>query len=251
MEEWHTDLFQHGRGHYLVVVDKESGYPFIKRWNDSPSTLQVTKALLAWFADFGVPQRLRSDGGPQFRSAEMGDFLKRWNVERRMSSPYHPESNGRAEASVKAMKALIKHAGDTSSESFYRGLLEWRNTPKDHGRSPAMLVFGSQQRSVVPCPPDALSRPKSEEDDAWMKRRDDLIEKKRVHFNDGKNELSTLDVGDSVRVQDPKSGQWKDTGIITKKLKRRRYAILLEDGRKSYRNRKFIRPKLSPGEKGM
>ena len=49
------------------------------------------------------------------------------------SSPYHPQSNGHAEASVKAMKALIMKTttnGDIDSEAFLTGLLEWRNTPK-------------------------------------------------------------------------------------------------------------------------
>ena len=172
----------------------------------------------------------------------MAEFLERWNVDRRMSSPYHPESNGRAEAGVKAMKALIKHAGDTSSESFYRGLLEWRNTPKEHGRSPAMIVFGVQQRAIVPCPPDSLVRPKTEDDVSWAERRDNLIEKRRVRFNCEKSELQPIDVGDKVRVQDPKTLKWNDIGIIQKKLKRRRYSILLDDGRRMYRNRKFIRP---------
>jgi len=54
------------------------------------------------------------------------------------------------------------------------------------------------------------------------------------------------EVGDLVRVQDIKSKKWIDTGRIDKKLKRRRYAILLDDGRKIYRNRKFIRVRNDP-----
>ncbi|XP_064093176.1 uncharacterized protein LOC135205853 [Macrobrachium nipponense] len=33
-----------------------------------------------YFREVGVPLRLRTDGGPQFTSAEFKDFMKRWGV---------------------------------------------------------------------------------------------------------------------------------------------------------------------------
>ena len=123
--------------------------------------------MTPWMAYFGVPQRLRADGGPQqFRSKEMEEFLKQWNIDKRITSPYHSEANGRAEQAVKAMKALLWHAGEITSEDFQRGLLEWRNTQKEHGRSPAEIVFGSQQRSIVLCPTEALIRPATPDDES-------------------------------------------------------------------------------------
>ena len=241
MEELHADLFELNRRHYLVAVDRTSGFPFIKCWNDSPSTLKVIRALTPWFADFGVPQRIRTDGGPQFRSKEFSEFLERWNIQHRMTSPYHPEANGRSEAAVKAMKALLRHTGDITSEEFHRGLLEWRNTPKEGGRSPAMIIFGCQQRSIVPCPPTSLERTKSPEDVNYEEKERQVKERRRVSFDLRTKELKPFEVGDRVRIQHPSTKRWADKGKVIRVLKRRRYVVLLDDGRVQHRNRKFIR----------
>ena len=70
-----------------------------------------------------------------------------------MSSPHYPQSNGHAEAAVKAMKSLLKKSspsGHINSDEFQRGLLEWRNTPSSDGQSPAQILLGRQLRSDIP-----------------------------------------------------------------------------------------------------
>ena len=69
-----------------------------------------------------------------------------------MSTPYYPQSNGHAEAAVKAMRHLVfKTSADGSiDDDFYRGPLELRNTPRANGRSPAQVIFGHPIRSCVP-----------------------------------------------------------------------------------------------------
>ena len=93
-----------------------------------------------WFVDWGVPIRICSDGGPQHDSSEYCEFLNVWGVNKPgLSTPTYAQSNRRAEAADKAMKALVKKAtmnGDITSDEFQKGLLEWRNTPKEDGKSP-------------------------------------------------------------------------------------------------------------------
>ena len=93
--------------------------------------------------------QIRSDGGPQFDSADYREFLRAWGVIPGYFSPRFAQSNGLGESAVKAMKALLAETGDIFGEEFQRGLLEWRNTPKAHGKSPAELVFGHQQKSII------------------------------------------------------------------------------------------------------
>ncbi|XP_037804767.1 uncharacterized protein LOC119599083 [Penaeus monodon] len=104
------------------------------------------------FRDLGVPLRLHTDGGPQFSSRDFNDFLCRWGVCHDASSPHYPQSNGLAEAAVKAVKHLtMKFApSDILNEAFDRGLLELRNTPRQDGRSPEQILFGHPLRSCVP-----------------------------------------------------------------------------------------------------
>jgi transposase InsO family protein len=95
---------------------------------------------------------MRTDGGPQSAAKEFRDFLKKWGVDPALSTPHYPQSNGHAESSVKAKKNLVikTSGGDTKAESFQQGLLEFRNTPRADGRSPAQVVFGHPMRSMVP-----------------------------------------------------------------------------------------------------
>ncbi|XP_047501826.1 uncharacterized protein K02A2.6-like [Penaeus chinensis] len=94
-----------------------------------------------FFRDLGVPLRLRTDGGPQFSSRDFNDFLCRWGVRHDTPSPHYPQSNGHAEAAVKAVKHLIMKVAPSGilNEVFDRGLLELRNTPSQDGRSPAQV----------------------------------------------------------------------------------------------------------------
>ena len=59
--------------------------------------------------NLGVPNVIVSDGGPQYTSTELKDFMKQWQIEHRVSAPRNPQSNGMAERCVHTMKAsLIK-----------------------------------------------------------------------------------------------------------------------------------------------
>ena len=207
--------------------------------------------LRKWFVDLGVPVRVRSDGGPQFDSAEYREFLDRWGVNPPgLSSPTYAQSNGIAESAVKAMKALVAKTtvnGDINSEAFQRGLLEWRNTPKAHGKSPAELLYGCQMRSIVPSIQTNLCP-------IWKsnieRKISELQEKSEEYYNIGAKDLSELSVGDKVRIQDNRSRRWVEQGVIARKGRHRDYYVELSNGRTRWRNRRFLRPidSLSGGE---
>ena len=62
--------------------------------------------------------------GPPYTSHEVGAFLSAWGVQHRVSSARYPQSNGRAELSIKTAKRLIydntKHGSlDTASSVLY------------------------------------------------------------------------------------------------------------------------------------
>ena len=125
-EECGSDLFEYGGSHYLVYVDRYSGWPDMHVWQNAPSAEKVIKQLQKWFVNMCADQ-VRSDGGPQFDSADYREFLRAWGVIPGYSSPRFVQSNGLAESDVKAMKALVAKTGDIFGEEFQCGLLEWRN----------------------------------------------------------------------------------------------------------------------------
>ena len=67
----------------------------------------LVKLLRDLFTSFGIPEELTSDGGPEFMSHEMQQFLKRYGVNHRVSSVGNPHSNQRAEVGVKAKLYLV------------------------------------------------------------------------------------------------------------------------------------------------
>ena len=100
----------------------------------------------------GVPVQIRTDGGPQFKSSKFQQFPKKWGVTSTISTPHYPQSNGHAEAAVKAMKLIVKTAehGSLDCDEFSSGLIEWINTPKVHELSPAEILYSAPLRSIVP-----------------------------------------------------------------------------------------------------
>ena len=242
-EQAATDLFDYAGNTYIVYTDMYSGWPCIHMWKSSPTSRKVIEQLRKWFVDWGIPLRVRSDGGPQYDSKEYHEFLKVWGVNPPgLSTPTYAQSNGRAEAAVKAMKALVQKAsvnGDLTCDEFQRGLLEWRNTPREHGKSPAELVFGCQQRSVVPSLERNLIPP-------WRasveKKIIELQKRSENHYNVGAKALKELHVGDRVRVQNSTTHRWDEVGTVTRKGKHRDYTVELSGGRTRWRNRRFLRP---------
>ena len=140
----------------MIVGDRLSG------WSDvfgTPAGTTVTGAnalvrlLRSYFATFGVPEEISSDGGPEFTAFVTQDFMRKWDIKHRVSSAYFPQSNGRAEVAVKAAKRLlmsnISPNGDLNNDSFLRALLQLRNTPDpDCDLSPAEIVFGHPLRDA-------------------------------------------------------------------------------------------------------
>ena len=117
-----------------------------------PTSVDVIHSLRRWFADVGVPSVLSTDGAPRFASHRFAEFYRRWQVDHILSTPHFPQSNGHAEAAIKAMKYLVQKTtrnGELDSDEFQRGLLEWRNTPGKSGFSRAQQLFGRPLTSFV------------------------------------------------------------------------------------------------------
>ena len=199
----------------------------------------------------GVPTIFRSDGGSQYSSREFQDFLKKWFVTWRPSSPYFAQSNGLAESSVKALKALLLKLGTPSTKSpeFKKALLEFRNTPRSDGRSPNEVVYGRQLRSCIPTHHTAFDPKWIKAMDAADKKKSDIAKKVEQHYNATANDLAPIPIGTKVRVFDPQLKRWSRKAVIVaigrgsrSAHAHREYKILFPSGRSSWRNRRHIRP---------
>ena len=73
----------------------------------------LISALRDYFARTAIPDVVFSDGRPQFTSQKFPNFLLDWGVMHLMSSGCS-QCNGKAEATVKAMKKLIRRCTNNS-----------------------------------------------------------------------------------------------------------------------------------------
>lgn len=98
-----ADFFDYGGRHYLVLGDRLSGWVEVLS-STAGTNLGGSAGLVrhqrSFFATFGVPEELSSDGGPEFTAGETENFLRLWGVRHRLSSAGFPQSNGRAEVAV-------------------------------------------------------------------------------------------------------------------------------------------------------
>ena len=240
-----TDFFHHAGRSYLVYVDRLSGWPTVIHCDGDATARTLVRHLREIFASTGVPCLLRSDGGPQYTAHYTRDFLKRWGVTHRTSTPHYPQSNGHAEAAVKLVKRLIQKvtaSGRLDDDAFARGLLELRNTPRADGRSPAQVLYGHPLRSAVPIHHRAFAPEWQRAADECDQIADSLREEARERYDRSAKPLPGLRIGAHVSIQDHNTKLWDRRGTIIGIGRSRDYLVKLPSGRTLWRNRRYLRP---------
>ena len=123
-------------------------------------------------------------------------------------------------------------------------MLEWRNTPRQAGLSPAQIVFGHSLRSLVPAHQKSF-------DVKWHKTQEQynqkvFQDKKKIEevYNQSATQLSTLVIGNEVRIQNIKFKLWDTFGIVVGVGRHRDYLIKLPNGKILWRNRRYLRKRL-------
>ena len=240
-EDVSADFFNYKGRDYLVYVDRLSGWPAVIHFPKGTTTSRHTiHACARLFVDLSIPVRFRSDGGPQFASREFQQFLKRWDVVAAPSTPHFAQSNGHAESAVKAVKKLIATTtvrGDLDDENFQRGLLEYRNTPRVGGLSPAQILFGHPLRSAMPAHRKSFAKEWQQTADDYDARCSQSHAHVEQRYNEHSHALPPLRLSTHVRVQNPISKRWDRQGIIIGI----NYHVKLPSGRVYWRNRRFLR----------
>ena len=248
-----SDYFQLGGYVYLVMVDRFSGWPAVQFCGASTgSSRQLQEWLRQYFATYGIPEELATDGGLTYTSYEIQKFLADYGIKHRLSSVAFAQSNKRAELGVKSMKRLIKENtnrdGSLTNDKFLRAIMTYRNTPdRDTGKSPAQVIFGRNLRDFLPSP-QTRYKPQPE----WIMVREDRERAlaKRAISNMEKLDkncrvLPKLALGDSVLVQNQVGNhpsKWDITGIVVETKEHDQYVVKVDgSGRMTLRNRKFLK----------
>ena len=76
------------------------------RTNDSKVVTDFIKSNI--FSRFGIPKALISDRGTHFRNRTVEILLRKYNVTHKVSTAYHPQTNGQAEVSNREIKSILE-----------------------------------------------------------------------------------------------------------------------------------------------
>ena len=239
---------------FLIIVDRFSAWLHIYSCSQDGTSTSLIKHCRKLFTDYGTPEELMSDGGPQFIANDFDNFLKTWGVEHNKSSAYYPQSNGRAELGVKSAKKILRDNvgpnGSINNDKFSRAILQYRNTPiQGFGISPAQILFCRDLRDFIPSHPKHFKL-----NDKWIHlagQRETALSERNMKiakaYNEHAHELNPLLVGTAVFVQNKHDkrflNKWNLSGRIVEVLPNRQYKVRMDgSGYVSLRNRRHIKP---------
>jgi transposase InsO family protein len=110
-DHWQIDLAKFPRSrdgfcHCLVIVDMFTGF-IILRALEHESAEAVARALWETICLIGPPRYLQHDRGSHFVNALIATMCRLSGVERLITSPYHPQADGKVERVIGDVKLII------------------------------------------------------------------------------------------------------------------------------------------------
>ncbi|XP_042028736.1 uncharacterized protein LOC121775758 [Salvia splendens] len=111
-----------GNLYILVAVD------YVSKWIEAKATRtcesrEVAKFLKSnIFTRYGVPRAIISDQGTHFVNKTIEALMRKYGVNHRLSTPYHPQSNGQAEVSNREIKAILEKTVNPTRKDWSRRL---------------------------------------------------------------------------------------------------------------------------------
>ncbi len=120
----------------LVVVDRFSKACKLIPLKGLPTSLETAEALFHQvFRNFGLPEDIVSDRGPQFISRVWKSFFKLLGVTISLSSGYHPRSNGQTEWKIQEIGRYLRSYCHDNQHGWNR-FLPWAEYAQNSLKQP-------------------------------------------------------------------------------------------------------------------
>ena len=104
-----ADPFRLYGHYYLPMTDYYSIFIIIEKLEDLQSSTVINKCKKT-FSQFGSPNELVTDNGPEFTSHYFKSFSRTWDFQHRTINPHFHQSNGLVERCIQTVKRTLKKA---------------------------------------------------------------------------------------------------------------------------------------------
>lgn len=218
------------RNKYIIVA-----IDYFTKWPESTAVKEATAQEVVEFiwkdiiCRHGCPKKIISDRGTHFNNQLMEDLMKRMGINHRLSTPYHPETNGLVERFNKTLCQALAKLGEDDWDLHIPSVLYAYRTKRNKSTKmkPFYIVYGRQDRNTLEKESDEMT---------MIKRIERIIEKlpiirervrgnikeaqdKQKLYHDKKTkEKQVFEIGEKVLVyQAWRDKQW--TGKLQEKFK--------------------------------
>ena len=94
---------------YIIsMIDKYSIWPELVAAKDMTAYTVAQAVIDNWISRYGCPAIIITDQGRQFESNMFGQLCHTFGIEKRRSTPYHPQTNGAVERMHRTMKQTLR-----------------------------------------------------------------------------------------------------------------------------------------------
>ena len=134
-----------GNTYLLTIMDRFSGFPEAIPLSSITAEVSAKKLVETWIARYGVPEVIITDQGRQFESVLFTRMCSILGVDKRRSTAYHPQTNGKIERWHRTLKECLRCIGDRFAdweEALPLAMLSLRAAINEQGYSPFEVLFG-------------------------------------------------------------------------------------------------------------